>query len=137
MIDSSLTDLAAALAARRVSSVELTQDALARIAAANPSLNAFITVDAEGALTAARAADERLARGEAGPLLGIPLAHKDVFCTEGLRTTCGSKMLANFVAPYDAHVVTLLKAAGAVGVGKTNMDEFAMEIGRASCRERV
>jgi aspartyl-tRNA(Asn)/glutamyl-tRNA(Gln) amidotransferase subunit A len=126
MTDSSLTELAAALSERRVSSVELTRDALARIATANPALNAFISVDEEGALTAARAADERLARGEAGPLLGIPLAHKDLFCTEGLPTTCGSKMLSNFVAPYDAHVVSLLKTAGAVCVGKTNMDEFAM-----------
>ena len=126
MIDSSLTELAAALAARRVSSVELTQDALARIAAANPSVNAFITVDADGALAAAGAADKRLAGGETGPLLGIPMAQKDVFCTEGVLTTCGSRMLANFIAPYDAHVVSQLKAAGAVCVGKTNMDEFAM-----------
>jgi aspartyl-tRNA(Asn)/glutamyl-tRNA(Gln) amidotransferase subunit A len=126
MIDSSLTDLASALAERRVSSVELTQAALSRIAAANPALNAFISVDEAGALAAARAADLRIARGEAGPLTGIPLAHKDLFCTKGQATTCGSKMLANFVAPYDAHVVSLLKAAGAVCVGKTNMDEFAM-----------
>jgi aspartyl-tRNA(Asn)/glutamyl-tRNA(Gln) amidotransferase subunit A len=126
MIDSSLQQLATALAARQVSSVELTQEALTRIAAANPALNAFITVDHEGALAAARTADERIARGEAGPLTGIPLAHKDVFCTEGLRTTCGSRMLANFTAPYDAHVVSRLRAAGAVCVGKTNMDEFAM-----------
>lgn len=126
MIDSSLTALAKALAAKQVSSVELTQAALTRIAAANPTLNAFISVDEDGALAAARAADARLANGESGPLLGIPLAHKDLFCTEGRATTCGSKMLANFVAPYDAHVVSLLKAAGTVCVGKTNMDEFAM-----------
>ncbi|MBL8437840.1 MAG: Asp-tRNA(Asn)/Glu-tRNA(Gln) amidotransferase subunit GatA [Zoogloeaceae bacterium] len=125
MIDSSLTELAAALAGRRVSSVELTQEALARIAA-HQDLNAFITVDEAGALEAARAADDRRAQGTGGPLVGIPLAHKDVFCTEGLATTCGSRMLANFVSPYDAHVVSRLRAAGAVCVGKTNMDEFAM-----------
>ena len=126
MIQSSLTELAAALRGKQVSSVELTQASLARIDALNPTLNAFITVDPEGALAAARAADERISAGNAGPLTGIPLAHKDVFCTEGLRTSCASKMLDNFVSPYDAHVVSQLKAAGAVMVGKTNMDEFAM-----------
>ncbi|HND24873.1 MAG TPA: amidase family protein, partial [Rhodocyclaceae bacterium] len=126
MIESSLKDIAAALRARRVSAVELATDSLARIDALNPRLNAFITVDRDGALAAAQAADARLAAGDAGPLTGIPLAHKDVFCTEGVLTTCASKMLANFVSPYDAHVVSLLKAAGAVMVGKTNMDEFAM-----------
>jgi aspartyl-tRNA(Asn)/glutamyl-tRNA(Gln) amidotransferase subunit A len=126
MKHASIKELAAALAARKVSSLELTEDCLSRIAAANPALNAFITVDADGARLAARAADERIARGEAGPLTGIPLAHKDVFCTEGLLTTCGSKMLANFVSPYDAHAVSLLRQAGSVLVGKTNMDEFAM-----------
>ena len=126
MIDSSLKDIAAALRAKRISAVELATDSLARIAAGNPRINAFVTVDRDGALAAAAAADARLAAGTAGPLTGIPLAHKDVFCTEGVLTTCGSKMLANFTAPYDAHVVSLLKQAGAVMVGKTNMDEFAM-----------
>ena len=126
MIESSLTELAAALRSKQISSVELTTASLARIEALNTRLNAFVTVDTEGALAAARAADERLAAGTAGPLTGIPVAHKDVFCTEGVRTTCGSKMLADFVSPYDAHVVAQLKAAGAVMVGKTNMDEFAM-----------
>jgi len=126
MIDSSLKDIAAALRAKTVSAVELATDSLARIEAGNPKVNAFITVDKEGALAAARDADARLATGSAGPLTGIPMAHKDVFCTEGVLTTCGSKMLANFTSPYDAHVVTLLKQAGAVMVGKTNMDEFAM-----------
>ncbi|KAB2966883.1 Asp-tRNA(Asn)/Glu-tRNA(Gln) amidotransferase subunit GatA [Zoogloea sp.] len=126
MIDSSLKDIAAALRAKTVSAVELATDSLARIEAGNPKVNAFITVDREGALAAAQAADARLAAGSAAPLTGIPMAHKDVFCTEGVLTTCGSKMLSNFTSPYDAHVVSLLKAAGAVMVGKTNMDEFAM-----------
>ena len=126
MIDSSLKDIAAALRAKSVSAVELATESLARIEAGNPKINAFVTVDHDGALAAARAADASIAAGKAGPLTGIPLAHKDVFCTEGVLTTCGSKMLANFVSPYDAHVVSLLKNAGAVMVGKTNMDEFAM-----------
>jgi aspartyl-tRNA(Asn)/glutamyl-tRNA(Gln) amidotransferase subunit A len=126
MIDSSLKEIAAALRAKTVSAVELATESLARIDAGNATINAFITIDRDGALAAARAADARLAAGSAGPLTGIPMAHKDVFCTEGVLTTCGSKMLSNFVSPYDAHVVTLLKAAGAVMVGKTNMDEFAM-----------
>ncbi len=126
MINASLVELRRALDARQVSSVELATLFLDRITALNPQLNAFITVDRDGALTAARAADARIAAGDAGPLTGIPLAHKDVFCTEGVLTTCASKMLGNFVSPYDAHVVSLLKAAGAVSLGKTNMDEFAM-----------
>src|SRR5574337_1109850 len=126
MINASLTELRAALDAKKISSVELATLFLDRIAAHNPTLNAFITVDRDGALAAARAADARIAAGNVGPLTGIPLAHKDVFCTEGVLTTCGSKMLSNFVSPYDAHVVSLLKAAGIVSLGKTNMDEFAM-----------
>lgn len=126
MINASLPELRRALDARQISSVELASLFLDRIVALNPDLNAFITVDRDGALAAARAADERIAAGTAGALTGIPLAHKDVFCTEGVLTTCGSKMLSNFVSPYDAHVVSLLKAAGAVSLGKANMDEFAM-----------
>lgn len=122
----SVKQLSAALARREVSSVELTEAALTRTEQLNPQINAFITIDREGALAAARAADERIAAGNAAPLTGIPLAHKDVFCTEGVLTTCASKMLSNFVSPYDAHVVSQLKAAGAVNIGKTNMDEFAM-----------
>ena len=118
--------LSEALRLREVSSVELVQDALARIAAAQPKLNAFITVDADAALAAAREADAARARGEAGALTGIPIAHKDVLMTAGMRTTCGSRMLGDFVAPYDAHVVSRLREAGTVLVGKTNMDEFAM-----------
>ena len=109
-----------------MSSVELTEHALARIERAQPTLNAFITIDGEGALRSARAADAALAHGDAPPLTGIPIAHKDVLMTAGLRTTCASRMLAAFVAPYDAHVVTRLREAGTVLVGKTNMDEFAM-----------
>jgi aspartyl-tRNA(Asn)/glutamyl-tRNA(Gln) amidotransferase subunit A len=126
MVTGTLAELAAALAARKISSVELTQSALARIDAAQPTLNAFVTIDAEGALAQAKAADAALAAGGAAPLTGVPIAHKDVIMTAGLRTTCSSRMLANFTAPYDAHVVTGLRQAGTVLVGKTNMDEFAM-----------
>ncbi|GAB4061509.1 Asp-tRNA(Asn)/Glu-tRNA(Gln) amidotransferase subunit GatA [Uliginosibacterium sediminicola] len=121
-----LKSLAADLAQKKISSRELVTDYLARIDAKNPQINAFITVDRDGALAAADAADAAIAAGTAGPLAGVPIAHKDLFCTEGVLTTCGSKMLANFVSPYDAHVVTRLKAAGVVSLGKTNMDEFAM-----------
>jgi aspartyl-tRNA(Asn)/glutamyl-tRNA(Gln) amidotransferase subunit A len=99
---------------------------LARIERLNPNLNALITLTAEQALAGAAVADRRRASGEQGPLLGIPLIHKDIFCTQGVRTSCGSHMLDNFVAPYDATVVTRLKAAGTVMLGKANMDEFAM-----------
>jgi aspartyl-tRNA(Asn)/glutamyl-tRNA(Gln) amidotransferase subunit A len=122
----SLAQLARALRAKELSSVELTRAQLARIERFNPALNAFITVDPEKSLAQARAADGRLARGEAQPLTGIPVAHKDLFCAKGWRTTCGSRMLADFVAPYDAHVIERFQAAGAVMLGKTNMDEFAM-----------
>ena len=121
-----LEELSAGLAARTFSSVELTRNHLDAIAAANPTLNAFLLVDEEGAMAAATAADERRARGDAGLLTGVPMAHKDIFCTRGLATTCGSRMLERFVAPYDAHVVTRLHEAGMVMLGKTNMDEFAM-----------
>jgi aspartyl-tRNA(Asn)/glutamyl-tRNA(Gln) amidotransferase subunit A len=99
---------------------------LERMAGANPRLNAFVTLCAEAALEQARQADGRIAAGAGGPLTGVPLAHKDIFCTAGVRTTCSSRMLANFVAPYDATVVERLAAAGMVMLGKTNMDEFAM-----------
>ena len=126
MINGSLKTLAAALTRKKISSVELAGLFLDRIARLNPALNAFISVDSEKTLAQARQSDARIAAGESGPLEGIPLAHKDIFCTEGWLTTCGSKMLANFVSPYDAHVVSRMKAAGLVTLGKTNMDEFAM-----------
>ena len=120
-----MTELSAALAARKISSVELARLCLERIRAQR-DLNAFITVDEPGSLEAARLADERRAQGEGGPLLGIPIAHKDILCTRALRTTCGSRMLENYTSPYDAHVVSELERAGAVMLGKCNMDEFAM-----------
>ena len=121
-----MSELSAALAARLVSSAELTRLFLDRIKLLNGRLNAFITVDEEQSLAQARVADERRSRGKAGPLTGIPIAHKDIYCTKGLRTTCGSRMLADFHSPYDAHVIERFQAAGAVLLGKTNMDEFAM-----------
>ncbi len=111
---------------REISSVELTRAVLDRIAGVDGRVRAYTTVTDEGALAEARAADERIARGDAGPLTGIPACIKDVLCTAGVRTTCSSRMLENFVPPYDAHVVQGLRAAGAVMVGKSNMDEFAM-----------
>ena len=121
-----LVELAAALRARQLGSRELTEAALARCELAAPALNAFITLAPEQALAAADRADALLASGRGGPLTGIPFAHKDIFCTAGVLTTCGSKMLADFVSPYDATVVERLAAAGIVMIGKTNMDEFAM-----------
>ncbi|HUO66853.1 MAG TPA: Asp-tRNA(Asn)/Glu-tRNA(Gln) amidotransferase subunit GatA [Gammaproteobacteria bacterium] len=126
MHDRTLTELAGDLAAKRVSAVELTKHFLARIERFDDALNAFVTVTADQALKQAKVADERRARGDAAPLLGLPLAHKDIFCTAGVKTTCGSKMLDNFVAPYDATVIERFADAGAVMLGKTNMDEFAM-----------
>jgi len=126
MINSSLKQLSSQLAAKKISSVELTQLYLDRINKLNPELNAYITLDADASLAQARAADARLAAGKAEVLTGIPFAQKDIFCAKGWRTTCGSKMLETFIAPYDAHVITQFNNAGAVNLGKTNMDEFAM-----------
>jgi aspartyl-tRNA(Asn)/glutamyl-tRNA(Gln) amidotransferase subunit A len=126
VLDATLSELSAALATRKLSSVELTRACLERIDRYNGELNAFISVDAEQALRAARQADERISRGNAEAVTGIPIAHKDIFCTRAFRTTCGSRMLKDYVSPYDARVVERFDEAGAVLVGKCNMDEFAM-----------
>ncbi len=125
MINASLKELASALAEKKISSVELTTLFLDRIEKHNANLNAFVTIDREKTLAAARATDQKV-DADRTALTGIPLAHKDIFCAEGWRTTCGSKMLGNFISPYDAHVVERLSAAGMVTLGKCNMDEFAM-----------
>jgi aspartyl-tRNA(Asn)/glutamyl-tRNA(Gln) amidotransferase subunit A len=121
-----LAEIARGLADKKFSSEELTRNLLARIAQLDPQLNSFISVTEDLAITQAQAADARRAAGETGALLGAPLAHKDLFCTKGIRTSCASKMLDNFKAPYDATIVAKLAAAGTVTLGKTNMDEFAM-----------
>ena len=126
MHNASLKQLAAALATKKISSVELSTLFLDRIEKLNADLNAFITVDRAFTLDAARAADLRIAAGDAAPLTGIPIAHKDIFVTRGLRTTCASRMLENYVSPFDAHVIEQFGLAGAVTLGKTNMDEYAM-----------
>ena len=121
-----ITELSALLKSGEVTSVQLTEHFIARIKQHDNKLNCFITVTEEQALEAAKAADAEIKKGSAGPLTGVPVAHKDIFCTQGIKTSCGSKMLDNFVSPYDATVVTKLKQAGVVMLGKTNMDEFAM-----------
>ncbi|MGB2833068.1 MAG: Asp-tRNA(Asn)/Glu-tRNA(Gln) amidotransferase subunit GatA [Methylotenera sp.] len=126
MINSSLKQFGDLLQAKKISSVELTQSFLDRIQQYNPSINAYIALDEAKTLAQARAADARIAAGNVAPLTGIPIAQKDIFCAKDWQTTCGSKMLANFIAPYDAHVISQFDAAGAVNLGKTNMDEFAM-----------
>ena len=126
MYTETVAQLSVGLRKRQYSATELARNLLARIERAQPALNAFISIEAEAALAAAAAADRLLAAGGAPPLTGVPIAHKDLFCAAGSRTTCGSKMLANFVSPYDATVVARLRAAGVVTLGKTNMDEYAM-----------
>jgi aspartyl-tRNA(Asn)/glutamyl-tRNA(Gln) amidotransferase subunit A len=126
MHNKSITQLAAGLRAGDFSSVELTRHYLQRIKQLDKGLNSFITVTEAQALGQAEAADKQLAAGEGGILTGIPIAHKDIFCTQGVRTSCGSRMLDSFISPYDATVVERLSSAGVVMLGKTNMDEFAM-----------
>ena len=121
-----IAELIKGLQSKEFSSVELTQHFLDRIGSLNPAYNAVITVTAEQALKAAAEADARLAVGNAPALCGVPILHKDIFCTNGVRTSCGSKMLDNFIPPYNATVVENFEQAGAVVLGKTNMDEFAM-----------
>lgn len=122
----SLKQLSQQLHDKTLSSAELTGYFLKRINHFDSELNSFITVDEESALNAARKADVMIAKGQASPLTGIPMSHKDIFCTQGIATTCGSMMLASFISPYDAHIVTRLRLAGSVMLGKNNMDEFAM-----------
>jgi len=124
--DLTLTEASDLLHRREASSVDLTQAAFERIRALDDRIHAFLTLTEDRALEQARAADERFARGQAGPLTGIPAAIKDVIVTKGVETTCGSRILKGFVPPYDAHVIERLREAGLVMLGKTNMDEFAM-----------
>ena len=126
MHDKTLAEQAAMLQTSQISSTELTDHYLQRIERLNPALNAYLLVDEEGAREAAGEADKVRASGNAGPLTGLPIAHKDIFCTKGKRTTCGSRILENFEAPYNATVVNKLAEAGVVMLGKANMDEFAM-----------
>ncbi|QAX81869.1 Asp-tRNA(Asn)/Glu-tRNA(Gln) amidotransferase subunit GatA [Candidatus Pseudomonas adelgestsugas] len=126
MHNMTLAEIARGLADKKFSSEELIKTLLIRITELDHKVNSFISITEELAIDQARAADTRRANGENSALLGVPIAHKDLFCTKGIRTSCGSKMLDNFKAPYDATVVLKLAAAGAVTLGKTNMDEFAM-----------
>lgn len=126
MLNASLKQLATQLSEKKISSIELTEVFLKQIKTLNPELNAFITLNEEMSLAQAQAADKLLATGQAHPLTGIPVAQKDIFCAKGWLTTCGSKMLSNFISPYDATVIERFSQVGAVNLGKTNMDEFAM-----------
>lgn len=126
MQQKTISQLRQGLANKEFSSVELTQHFLQRIKHHDAQLNSFITVNEAHALAQAKNADQQLAAGNTNPLCGIPIAHKDNFCTEGVLTSCASRMLSNFISPYDAHIVEQLKSAGTVMLGKTNMDEFAM-----------
>ena len=126
MYDKTIAEQSRALAKGEISSVELTQSYLQRIKQFNSDLNSYITVTDELALEQAKTADAMIAKEQGCTMTGIPIAHKDLFCTEGVRTTCGSRMLDNFIAPYESTVTNKFKSSGAVMLGKTNMDEFAM-----------
>lgn len=126
MFNFSLKQLSKQLAEKKISSVELTGEFLNRTKTLNPNYNAFITINEAKSLAQAEAADQMIASGHASPLTGIPVAQKDIFCAAGWRTTCGSKMLSNFISPYNAGVIERFNRVGAVNIGKTNMDEFAM-----------
>jgi aspartyl-tRNA(Asn)/glutamyl-tRNA(Gln) amidotransferase subunit A len=126
MFNASLKQLSDQLAEKKISSTELTTEFLKRIKQLNSEYNAFITVNEEMSLDQARSADQMIAAGQASALTGIPIAQKDIFCAKGWLTTCGSKMLSNFVSPYDAGVIERFNQVGAINIGKTNMDEFAM-----------
>jgi len=126
MYNKTIKELSSALQNKEFSSEELVSSYLHRCESNNADLNCFISLLPETAIEQAKSADKKIQAGDAGPLTGIPLAHKDIFCSNGTRTTCGSKMLDNFIAPYDAAVVAKLNGAGMVTLGKTNMDEFAM-----------
>ena len=121
-----ISEIIKGLDSRQFSSTEITRFLLERIKALDPKLNSFITLTEEQALAEAAQADQNRSSGQAGPYCGVPIAHKDIFCTQGVKTSCGSKMLDNFVSPYDATLIQAFKKAGAVMLGKTNMDEFAM-----------
>ncbi|MDH5447260.1 MAG: amidase family protein, partial [Gammaproteobacteria bacterium] len=126
MYKKTIAELIVGLREKHFSSEELTKTFLDRINQFDKTLNSFITIDADGAIQNARAADKKIAEGNATLLTGIPIAQKDIFCTQGIKTSCGSKMLDNFVAPYNATTVQKFSDAGTVLLGKTNMDEFAM-----------
>ncbi|GGK80874.1 Asp-tRNA(Asn)/Glu-tRNA(Gln) amidotransferase subunit GatA [Amphritea balenae] len=126
MFEKTLAELAQGLETGEYSSVELTNSYLQRIKAEDPKINSYISITEELALSQAEAADKARTNGEAGTFTGLPIAHKDIFCTQGVRTSCGSKMLDNFISPYNATVIENFNQAGAVTLGKTNMDEFAM-----------
>ena len=126
MLNLSLKEISQALEEKKFTSVELTKFFLNRVKKHNPSLNAFITVDEGKSLAMAENADQLIQSGKKSILTGIPIAQKDIFCADGWKTTCGSKMLDNFISPYDSTVIHKFNNAGAVNLGKTNMDEFAM-----------
>ncbi len=126
MHNKTIAELSAGLKAGEFSSEEITRHFLGRIESLDSTYNSFVTVTADQAIEQAKAADARIAAGESGPLTGIPLGQKDIFCTKGVRTACGSKMLDKFISPYDANVIEKMSADGSVMLGKTNMDEFAM-----------